>query len=267
MSNRPPRLPLAAGAPARRRDHPPPHRARAGGPGAVGAYLGRVGRGPDVSGRQSATDTTPGGTRSRPLNVSRANSPESRSCAGIPAAGSARSKAATAGSCSAAMCEATRKLPAGQGVQEGPEDLGGLPLVKDIVQDGDEHQRDGLAEVQHILGRRVGQDVGLDVGGAAFGRGGQQGPRVREDQRIVVYVDDAAGRLGRLGDLVDVAGGRQSGPNVEELPDAGFFGRVPDRAAEERAVLTGEVRPPGQASNIFCTTSRSAAKWFLPPMP
>jgi MFS family permease len=136
-----------------------------------------------------------------------------------------------------------------QGVKQRREDLGGLPLIRDVVQDGDEHQRDGLAEVEHLPGHRVGQDgrgltqVGLDVSGAAIRSGGQQGARVREDQRVVVDVDDARGRRGRLGDFVHVAGGGQPGPDVEELPDARLFRQVADRAAEERAVLT-----PGDAT-------------------
>jgi hypothetical protein len=36
---------------------------------------------------------------------------------------------------------------------------------------------------------------------------------------------------------VHVVGGRQPGPDVKELPDAGLGRQVPDRAAEERAVL------------------------------
>jgi DNA-binding transcriptional LysR family regulator len=62
-----------------------------------------------------------------------------------------------------------------QGVDQGRHDLRGLELVGDEMQDGDEHQRDRLAEVQDLLDRRVGQDrlrvtqVSVDVGGAALG--------------------------------------------------------------------------------------------------
>lgn len=37
---------------------------------------------------------------------------------------------------------------------------------------------------------------------------------------VVVDVDDAARRVGVLGDLVDVVDGRQPGPDVKELADA-----------------------------------------------
>jgi AcrR family transcriptional regulator len=61
-----------------------------------------------------------------------------------------------------------------QGVEQGREELGGLLLVGDHVQDRDEHERDRLGEVEDIAGHRVVQDsggvaqVGVDIGGAAL---------------------------------------------------------------------------------------------------
>jgi hypothetical protein len=60
---------------------------------------------------------------------------------------------------------------------------------------------------------------------------------VREHQRVVVDVDDPGRGRDRLRHLVHVIRGRQAGPDVEELPNAGLGGQVPDRAAEERPVL------------------------------
>jgi hypothetical protein len=44
-------------------------------------------------------------------------------------------------------------------------------------------------------------------------------------------IDYAGRRRDRLRDLVDVAGGGQSGADVEELPNARLTGQVADRAA------------------------------------
>jgi hypothetical protein len=70
---------------------------------------------------------------------------------------------------------------------------------------------------------------------------GQQGPRVREHDRVVVHVHHPALRRDRLSDLVRVAGRRDAGPDVEELADLRLGGEVADSAAEERPVcLRGE---------------------------
>ena len=57
-----------------------------------------------------------------------------------------------------------------------------------------------------------------------------------EDDRVVVDVDDAGGRVEALGYLVDIFGGRQARADVNELPDAGLFDQVPDHPAEDRAL-------------------------------
>jgi hypothetical protein len=131
-----------------------------------------------------------------------------------------------------------------QGGGQGGEDLRRAELVRDEVQDRDQDQRDGLAEVEHLAHHGRGQDgfgiaqVGVDVGGPPFRRRGEQGAGVREHERVVVDVHDAGRRRGFLGDLVDVVRGGQPGTDVEELPDAGFGGQVPDGAAEECPVLS-----------------------------
>jgi hypothetical protein len=62
-----------------------------------------------------------------------------------------------------------------QGVDQGRDDLGGLLVVGDHVQDRDQHERDRLGEVQDVAGHRVVQDgggvaqVGVDIGGAPLG--------------------------------------------------------------------------------------------------
>ena len=52
----------------------------------------------------------------------------------------------------------------------------------------------------------------MDVVGGAFRRAGEQGTGMRHDHRVVVDVDDAAPRRGRLGDFVGVVGRGQPGP-------------------------------------------------------
>src|SRR5439155_19384220 len=95
---------------------------------------------------------------------------------------------------------------------------------------GREHDGDRLAEVQGA-GRlledlvRVPQ-VGVEVRGDALRAAGQQRAGVRQDQRVVVDVDDAALRRDGLGHLVRVAGRGQPGAEVEELPDARVGGQV-----------------------------------------
>jgi hypothetical protein len=74
-----------------------------------------------------------------------------------------------------------------QRVEQGRDDPLGLVLVFKKVQDAHEHERDRLREVEHLPDDRRRQDlarrpqVGVDVGGAALLRGGEQRPRVRED--------------------------------------------------------------------------------------
>ena len=69
---------------------------------------------------------------------------------------------------------------------------------------------------------------------------------MREDDRVVVDVDDPGLGCDRLRHLVEVARRRDAGAEVEELPDPGVGGEVADGAAEERPVrprAEGQVRP------------------------
>jgi hypothetical protein len=145
-----------------------------------------------------------------------------------------------------------RQVGAGrQGVKQRADHLVGLVLVVQEVQHRDQHQRDRLAEVKHRPHHRRRQDlgggaqVGLDVGGPPFGRGGEQCPRVREHHRVAVHVHDAGRRRHRLRHLVHVAGGGQAGADVEELPDPGFRRQEPHGPAEEAAVLAQPGAPGG----------------------
>jgi len=129
------------------------------------------------------------------------------------------------------------------------DDLRRILLVHDPVQERDEYEPDRLAEVDHVTDVLVVEDrlrfarVRVNVGGPALGRGGQQGPRVSEDQGVVVAVHDPAGRVDGLGDLVHAVRRRQPGADVEELPDARLGRQVPHGPAQERPVL-----PRGGAS-------------------
>ena len=72
-----------------------------------------------------------------------------------------------------------------QRVEQRRHDLGGLVVVLEEVQDAEQDQRNRLAEVKHVAGHRVIEDlagllqVRVDVGGAALWRRGQQRPAAR----------------------------------------------------------------------------------------
>jgi hypothetical protein len=76
---------------------------------------------------------------------------------------------------------------------------------------------------------------------------GQQHLAVDDRHRVVVDIDDPGIRGDGMGDLVDIAHGRQPGPDVEELADSGG-GQEPHGTAQERAVLQrrpGAIGDPG----------------------
>ena len=110
-------------------------------------------------------------------------------------------------------------------------------------------------------------EVRLDVGGAALGRGGEQGPGVGEHERVVVDVDDPGGRGDALRDLVHVVRGRQAGADVEELRDrpprpARYLTARPRNARFSRAAVC----TCGECLSTSLAVFLSAAKWFFPPM-
>src|SRR5690606_26850369 len=125
----------------------------------------------------------------------------------------------------------------GEPGEQPPDDRAGLVVVGDVAEDVQQHQPDGLVEVERPAG--LGEDplgfayVGVDVAGGALRAAGQQRAGVGEDERVVVDVDDAGVGRGALRHLVGVVDGRQAGADVEELPDADLAGQVPDRAGEE----------------------------------
>jgi hypothetical protein len=108
------------------------------------------------------------------------------------------------------------------------------------MQDGYQHERHRLREVERV--HRVLEDrlrlpeVALDIGGGAFGAALQQEVSVRQDDRVVVDVDDARVRCCPLGDGVDVVAVRDAGADVEELPDASFGRQVAHRPDEKGSV-------------------------------
>ena len=75
---------------------------------------------------------------------------------------------------------------------------------------------------------RIAQ-VRIDVGRGAVGATDQQRVCVRQDDRVVVDVDDSGCGIDLLGNLVDVALGWQAGPDIDELADS-RFGEGPDCA-------------------------------------
>jgi hypothetical protein len=60
---------------------------------------------------------------------------------------------------------------------------------------------------------------------------------------VVVHEHDPSFRRGPLSYFVDVVGGGEPSPDVEELADALLSGQVPDHATEERTVLPRRSAP------------------------
>jgi len=108
------------------------------------------------------------------------------------------------------------------------------------VQDG--QQRDGhrAAEVKHGAG--LGEDpvgvaqVRVDVLGGAARLAGQERPRVRQHDRVIVHVDDPGLGRDRLGDLMGVARCRDASANIEELADPRLPGQEANGPPEEGPV-------------------------------
>jgi hypothetical protein len=137
------------------------------------------------------------------------------------------------------------------------------------MQHSERHDRHRLAEVQQ--GCRTVQDrlgiaqVGLQIRGRPLRGIAQQGLRVPQDDRVVVDVDHAGIRGDALRHLVRVAGGRDAGADIQELPEGGLGGQVPGRPAEEGPVGAHPVTQPGAAASTRSAASRSAAKLSVPP--
>jgi hypothetical protein len=95
--------------------------------------------------------------------------------------------------------------------------------ILDQVQHSEQHDRHRLAEVKQ--GRPPVQDrtgiaqVGLHVVGRPFRGASQQGLGVQQDDRIVLDVDHVGIRGDALRHLVRIAGGRDTGADVQELPE------------------------------------------------
>jgi hypothetical protein len=119
--------------------------------------------------------------------------------------------------------------------------------VPDVVQDREQEQADGAAEVDQPRDDGVGQDVAgvADVGVDDVGpdRVAEQRLAVGVDDGVVVDVDDADVGVDLVRDLADVARRGQAGPDVDELGDARLADQEADDPAEERAiVLRGQGR-------------------------
>jgi hypothetical protein len=138
-----------------------------------------------------------------------------------------------------------RQVAAGrEGVEQpGHDRIGiGALLRIEVHEDGDQHQRHRLVEVEGGTDLGAGQDgvrvaeVGQRERRAALRGAGHQRARVREHQRIVVRVEHAGVRMDRLRHLVDVGGRRDPGTDVEELADPDLAREVADGTVEERPV-------------------------------
>jgi hypothetical protein len=136
----------------------------------------------------------------------------------------------------------------------GVAQLGGDPcrilVVLDVVQDRDQQQADGSAEVDQRADDGVGQDLrgpadveGDDLGGLGVG---EQRLAVRVDDRVVVDVDHVDRRVDFVRDLAHVALGGQPGADVEQLRDARLADQVAHHPAQERPVRHGRERRLGR---------------------
>jgi hypothetical protein len=107
------------------------------------------------------------------------------------------------------------------------------------VQDQGEDDGDGFGG-QEQPGPGGGREHGGRVTQVRFKSGhpgaGQQGLRARYDRRVIVRVNDPAGRVRVLGDLVGVAGRGQSGADVKELAYP-LPGQPADGPRQEQPVL------------------------------
>jgi hypothetical protein len=127
-----------------------------------------------------------------------------------------------------------------QGVHVPADRFIGQVVVRNHVEHPEQHDRDRLAEVEGCrclvkYGDRVA-DVGQQVVCPALAGTDEQRPCVRDDDRVVIHVHNPRFAGGPLRDLVRIVERRQPGPEVEELPDAGLVGQVPDHPAEEGPV-------------------------------
>ena len=117
------------------------------------------------------------------------------------------------------------------------------------MEDGEQQDRDRLAEVDQLAHRGAGGNAGRVAeiapdGGDALGPVLEDGLGMQDDDRVAVNVDDPRIRVGRLGDLVNVGGGGQARADVEKLPDTPLGGEEMDDPAEEGPVHPGR---PGAA--------------------
>src|SRR5205807_1249102 len=118
--------------------------------------------------------------------------------------------------------------------------------VLDVVQDRDQQQADGPAEVDQPADDGIGQDLrgpadveGGDLGGTGVG---EQRLAVRVDDRVVVDVYHVDRRVDLVRDLAHVALGGQPGTDVEQLGDTRLGDQVAHGPAQERPVRLGRER-------------------------
>lgn len=111
--------------------------------------------------------------------------------------------------------------------------------VGDEVQDGDEHQRGRLREVQMVASRFQDgggvAEVGLDHRGPVAG--GEKRAGMGAYDWVVVDIQHPGVWCDRVGDLVGVALGRNAGADVDELSDAALGGEEPYGTTEKLPVL------------------------------
>ncbi len=112
----------------------------------------------------------------------------------------------------------------GKGVPVGVDDRARLGAVRQEVQCAGQHQRDGLVRVDEPAQFGSAQH-GFRITAVLVQQGrpwlfGEQACSVRGRQRFVVHIDHAVAPGDPVRYLVDVSHRRQSGAEVDELPDS-----------------------------------------------
>src|SRR5262249_48809259 len=124
-----------------------------------------------------------------------------------------------------------------QGVAQGCHDVGGVFVVKNVMQYAAQEQANGAVSIQVFAPIVAGQDRFWAEQVAFDGEGllgvGKQGVGMGQDNRVVVQVGDSRVGVDLLGYLVHVLCRRQARADVQELRDAGVAGQVPNRANQE----------------------------------
>ena len=127
---------------------------------------------------------------------------------------------------------------------ESADNLARSLLIGYEMDNRDHGHRGRLPEVDQLPDLGVGEDarriaqVGQHDAGAALTS--EQGIGMHMDNRIIVHIRHPHSRIDLMGDLMHIPGGRNTGPDINNLPDTGLTNQETHHPPEERAVLPGD---------------------------